>query len=180
MTTGPMRLEGMLEGWITAQEIRDSAMRFLSFHRSANWLGWIEPCVFSLAFVIGVSALHMHAQKGPGGGTPSPPPGPYNNTPLPSRPVFVDSKAPDYGPPPEHTPTFQEQQYLRYLNSRLKSMVSDTDKLLELAQRLNQETDLSNHGSSSSEDIRTVAEIEKLARSVKWKMQLVADASQAH
>ena len=149
------------------------------FNRSANWLGWIEPGVFSLAFLIGVSALQMHAQKGPGGGTPSPPPGPYNNPPLPSRPVFVDSKAPDYGPAPEHTPTFQEQQYLRYLNSRLKSMVSDTDKLLELAKKLNQDTNPANPGSASSEDIRAVAEIEKLAHSVKWKMQLVADASQA-
>ena len=148
------------------------------FHRSTHWLGWMGRGVFCLVLLMVVSAAPMHAQKNPGP-SPSPPPGPYNNQPLPPRPVFTDSKAPDYGPAPEHTPTFQEQQYLRYLNSRLKSMVSDTDKLLELAKKLNQETNTSNPGSASAEDIRTVAEIEKLAHSVKWKMQLVADASQA-
>jgi hypothetical protein len=155
-------------------------MLLLRFNRLANWLGWIGRGVVCLAFLIGVSALQMHAQKGPGGGTPSPPPGPYNNPSVPSRPVFIDSKAPDYGPPPVHTPTFQEQQYLRYLDSRLKSMVTDTDKLLKLAQKLNEESDPSNPGSSSPEDLHTLAEIEKLAHNVKWKMQLVADASQAH
>jgi hypothetical protein len=126
-----------------------------------------------LALVISASALPLFSQKSP----PAPPSSP---PPPPPPPVFVNSKAPDYGPAPVHTPTFQEQQYLRYLESRLNSMISDADKLLKLAKELNKETDSSKAGSSSPKDVQTVAEIEKLAHSVKWKMRLVADASQAH
>jgi hypothetical protein len=52
-------------------------------------------------------------------------------------------------------------------------MVSDADKLLKLANDLNREPAALHNGSSTSEDLRTVSEIAKLAHNVKWKMQLV-------
>ncbi len=94
----------------------------------------------------------------------------------PTPPVFIDSKAPDYGPPPPRTPTFEDLQYRRYVESRLKSMVSDADKLLKLAKELNSAPNSPVSG-TSREDVRTVAEIEKLAHNVKWKMQLVVDGA---
>lgn len=90
-------------------------------------------------------------------------------------PIFPNSKAPDYSPAHEKTPTFEDLQYRRYIESRLKSMVSDADKLLKLAKELNKETDTPVASTASREDMHTVAEIEKLAHNVKWKMQLVVD-----
>jgi hypothetical protein len=136
---------------------------------AANALGNRPNRLGGFALLMVLSALPLYAQKP----SPNPPP------PLPPPPVFVDSKAPDYGPPPVHTPTFEELQYRKYLESRLKSMVSDADKLLKLAQDLNKEADTPT-GSLSREDLRKVAEIEKLAHSVKWKMQLAVNGTQAH
>jgi hypothetical protein len=96
---------------------------------------------------------------------------------LPTPPVFTDSKAPDYGPAPSRTPTFEDMQYRRYIASRLKSMASDSDKLLKLTQGINAKIDKSGPGSLSREDLRTIAEIEKLAHSVKWKMQLATSGN---
>lgn len=126
-----------------------------------------------LALLVAGSALPVYSQKSP---SPSPSPAP----PIPPPPPVFDKSVPNYGPPPLHTPTFEEKQYLRYLESRLKSVVSDTDKLLNLAKELNRETDPSKAGVSSLEDLRTIAKIEKLARNVKSNMSIIADASQAH
>jgi hypothetical protein len=120
-----------------------------------------------LAILIAAGFLPLYSQSHP------PPPSPPPIQP-PKPPVFVDSKAPDYGPPPERTPTFQDMQYRRYVESRLKSMVSDADKLLKLAKELNSPPN-SPIGGTSREEVHTVAEIEKLAHNVKWKMQLVVD-----
>jgi hypothetical protein len=54
-------------------------------------------------------------------------------------------------------------------------MVSDVNELLRVARELNKESDALRSGSSSREDVRRVAKIEKLAHNVKWKMQLVVD-----
>jgi hypothetical protein len=56
---------------------------------------------------------------------------------------------------------------LRALNAqRQKSMVSDTDKLLKLAQELNTEIETGNRDI----ELRRITDIEKLARNVKQKM----------
>ena len=145
-----------------------------SFHQSAESSGLSGRHVLWLAFLIVVSALPLHSQRTQPTSPSSTQP-PQTMTP----PDLRTPKSLDYGPPPAHTPTFEEQQYLRYLESRLKSMVSDADKLLKLAEELNRDSKTSNPASSSPDDIRALAEIEKLAHSVKWKMQLVADASRA-
>jgi hypothetical protein len=127
-----------------------------------------------LALLLAGSALSLSAQKGP-----QPPP-PGMAPPIPPPPPVFDNSVPNYGPPPVHVPTFEEKQYMRYLESRLKSVASDTNKMLELAKELNRETDPSKAGALSPEDLRTIAKIEKLARNVKSNMSVVADATQAH
>jgi hypothetical protein len=67
---------------------------------------------------------------------------------------------------------FTEQARLRRFNaSQYKAMVADADKLLKLATELNAETHGANQGSLTAEQLRKVAEIEKLARGVKDKMR---------
>ena len=62
---------------------------------------------------------------------------------------------------------------LRALNSeRQKSMISDTDKLLQLAKELNEEVENSNPDQLTQVELRKLADIEKLARNVKQKMSV--------
>ncbi len=63
------------------------------------------------------------------------------------------------------------EKRLRMINvERQKSMVADTDKLLKLAQELNDEIAKINSGDLSPAQLRKVAEIEKLAHNVRDKM----------
>jgi hypothetical protein len=63
------------------------------------------------------------------------------------------------------------EKQLRLLNdARQKSLVSDADKLLKLASELKSEVDQNNPDSLTPAQLRKVAEIEKLAHSVKVKM----------
>jgi hypothetical protein len=60
---------------------------------------------------------------------------------------------------------------LRALNAdRQKSMVSDTDKLVKLARQLDAEIASNPSDELTPEELRKVAEIEKLAHNVKAKM----------
>lgn len=60
---------------------------------------------------------------------------------------------------------------LRALNlERQKQLVADTNKLLKLVKELNEEIASENTGNLSGDQLRKVAEIEKLARSVKERM----------
>lgn len=60
---------------------------------------------------------------------------------------------------------------MRLLNAeRQKELVSDTQKLLQLAQELNAEVSDAGAGAMTDAQLRKVAEIAKLARSVKEKM----------
>lgn len=62
---------------------------------------------------------------------------------------------------------------MRALNAeRQKSMVSDTDRLLKLAQELNSEINNSNPQALTPVELRKIGEIEKLARNVKQKMSI--------
>ena len=70
----------------------------------------------------------------------------------------------------EVDPIFGEKR-LHLLNAdRQKSMVSDADKLLKLARQLDAEVASNPTDELTPEEMRKVAEIEKLARSVKTKM----------
>ena len=65
----------------------------------------------------------------------------------------------------------RQEQQLRALNAeRQKSMVSDAGKLLKLAHELDAEISSANPGTLNADQLRKLAEIEKLARSVKDKM----------
>ena len=60
---------------------------------------------------------------------------------------------------------------MRAMNvDRHKSMVSDTDKLVKLARQLDAEVASNPTDALTPEQLRKVAEIEKLARNVKTKM----------
>jgi len=75
-------------------------------------------------------------------------------------------------------PLYQERR-LRQLNlAQHKAMVSDTDKLLKLVTDLNAEISSSNPDALSPDQLRKVAEIEKLAHSVKDKMRTAAQGGQ--
>ncbi|MFZ0743184.1 MAG: hypothetical protein WAM85_02205 [Terracidiphilus sp.] len=65
------------------------------------------------------------------------------------------------------------KRQVRMLNAeRQRTMVSDADKLLKLATELRAEIEVDNPTSLSPDQMRKVAEIEKLARSVRQKMSL--------
>jgi hypothetical protein len=62
---------------------------------------------------------------------------------------------------------------LHALNAeRQKALVSDTDRLLKLAQELNSEIGSSNQVALTEVQLRKIADIEKLARNVKQKMSI--------
>jgi len=65
----------------------------------------------------------------------------------------------------------EEQRRLRLLNAeRQKEMVSDANKLLKLAAALDAEVETERADSLTPAQIRTLNQIEKLAREVKLKM----------
>ena len=75
----------------------------------------------------------------------------------------------DIDSPTGNDPAMEKR--LHSLNlERQKQMVSDADKLLKLAKELNDEVAASGAGTLNSEQLHKVAEIEKLARSVKKRM----------
>lgn len=64
-----------------------------------------------------------------------------------------------------------EAKRLNALNAeRQKAMVADTDKLVKLAAELNEEVNGGTPSRLTEEQLRKVAEIEKLARSIREKM----------
>jgi len=69
------------------------------------------------------------------------------------------------------TPVFYEKR-LKALNAaQHQSMVADTDRLLKLVTDLNAQINTSNSNALTPEQLRMVADIEKLAHSVKDKMR---------
>ncbi|MGO9325432.1 MAG: hypothetical protein ACLP07_12800 [Terracidiphilus sp.] len=63
------------------------------------------------------------------------------------------------------------ERQLNALNTeRQKEMVSDTNKLLKLATELNEEVAANNSATLTDDQLRKMAQIEKLARGIKQKM----------
>jgi hypothetical protein len=101
--------------------------------------------------------------------------------------ISEDPKPPDLGRPSRHTGTdiavtgrdnFHNVKLLGRLNAeRQKSMVSDADKLLRLAQELNAELARGDGGAPTPQQAHKAAEIEKLARNVREKMSYAAGMS---
>jgi hypothetical protein len=82
----------------------------------------------------------------------------------------VYTRPPGFGQSPDTDPV-EEEKRLRMLNvDRQKALVADTAKLLKLAGELNAEIQSANAGSLTPAQLHKVAQIEKLAHSVKEKM----------
>ncbi len=63
------------------------------------------------------------------------------------------------------------ERRIRALNiERQKQMVADADKLLKLARELNEEVAKANTGTLTGDELRKIADIEKLARNVRQRM----------
>jgi len=74
-------------------------------------------------------------------------------------------------PDQQSTDPIIAERRIRALNAeRQKRMVADADKLLALAKQLNEEVASANSGSFTTDQLRKIGEIEKLARSVKDRM----------
>jgi hypothetical protein len=67
-------------------------------------------------------------------------------------------------------PTMTERRIRALNNERQKQLVSDTDKLLKLARELNEEVAKTNADSLTPDELHKIADIEKLARSVRQRM----------
>ncbi|MGO8759163.1 MAG: hypothetical protein ACLQG3_13655 [Terracidiphilus sp.] len=99
--------------------------------------------------------------------------------PLPSLPSAESAadNTPQFGNPAQPWNTgdggdnIGMERRLRALNSaRQKEMVADTNKLLKLAKALNDEVAAAGTGTLTEDQIRKIAEIEKLARNIKERM----------
>ncbi len=132
--------------------------------------GWRRLSV-GLAGVVALT-MGLHGALARAGGTvmaagatqsqrPTPPsPSPasnYNATPLdPSDPLHAK---------------MQERQIASAANDRHKRLVTDADKLLQLATELKQDVDSTTKNEMSVATIKKAAEIEKLAHDVKERMK---------
>lgn len=76
------------------------------------------------------------------------------------------------GTSPPADPTWNEKRMRALNEDRHKSVVSDAEKLLKLARQLDAEVASNPTDELTPEEMRKVAEIEKLAKSVKSKMAL--------
>jgi hypothetical protein len=97
------------------------------------------------------------------------------------QPTSNGSIRPMRNPPPDVDQTLStgsadpifEERRMRQLNAaQHKAMVSDADKLVKLVAELNTDVMNSNPSSLTADQLRKVAEIEKLAHSVKDKMRM--------
>jgi hypothetical protein len=118
---------------------------------------------FSQALLCAVALALLPAAKGGAQNAP----GSQHGTMLPQpigQPVNASNDTATGDP-------IENERLLRALNAdRQKSMVSDTNKLLRLANELNAEIARTNPNVLTEAQLRKLAEIEKLARSVKDKM----------
>jgi hypothetical protein len=120
--------------------------------RIANWLA---GCGLMLALT--VAGWGQSSGQSGGHSTPS----------SPTPPSLSPTVPGDTGIPPQ-----MEQDQAKMRNTeRQKQLVSDTQKLLALAQELKVDVDKSNKDTLSLDVIRKADEIEKLAHSVKEKMK---------
>ncbi len=121
-------------------------------------LGTMPGLALGLWLGLGVPGLAQKPNPGAGGVTPGVQSIPSDISDSLGRPMVPDD------------PVYQERRLRQLALETHKSMVSDTDKLLELVTELNSEISAKNPGSLTPEQLRKIAQIEKLAHSVKQKM----------
>jgi len=88
---------------------------------------------------------------------------------IPSQ-MGTRSQGPFGGMPDYEDIAFIQKQMNALNAARQKALVSDADKLLKLAQELNTEIESANSASLSSDQLKKISNIEKLARNVKQRM----------
>lgn len=88
---------------------------------------------------------------------------------LPSPQVVGSMPDPNDGPR-ETDPALEQQRIQALKIERHAEMVSDTDKLLKLTTRLNNEVERSHATSLNRSQLRTLGKIQKLAKSVRQSM----------
>jgi hypothetical protein len=127
---------------------------------AAKGTGWIwSGGVLWLLLALALPASGRAQQTG----TTNPYPAPHGFPPQDGSP---------YGGADQGNSVMMERR-LRMINAeRQKELVTDTDKLLALATALSSEIAKSNTGALTPEQIRKVAEVEKLAHSVRDKMAM--------
>lgn len=81
-------------------------------------------------------------------------------------------------PNTDYDPMIAARQRAALNAQRQKEMISDTNKLLKLAKELNYEVAASGSDALTPDDLHRLAEIEKLARSVKEKMAIAGQTPQ--
>jgi hypothetical protein len=124
------------------------------------------PGMLTLFAMIGLAlslALPCIAQN-PGGSTGTNTGGPTHSM----RDIYTDPS--ESSGLPMGDPVFQERRLRQLAMATHKSMVSDSDKLLELVTELSSEISTTNPATFTPEQLRKIAQIEKLAHSVKEKM----------
>jgi len=100
-------------------------------------------------------------------------PAPVNNgSQLPRRIPPPQEVDPQSSMDPMGTPLFYEKRLKMINAAQHKSMVADTDRLLKLVADLNTQVNSNNSNQLTPDQLRTMAEIEKLAHSVKDKMRM--------
>ena len=123
--------------------------------KSARFATWTLSLCLALAMVFVIApGLTVRSQSGPPRGIINRP------APMPTDPRSSG----------DYDPTMIERRIRGLNNERQKEMVSDTNKLLKLARELNYEVDGGGADTLTPDQLRTLATIEKLARSVKEKM----------
>jgi hypothetical protein len=97
---------------------------------------------------------------------------PGGNGPNSSRPIRTTPSEMDQIPIGGLNNSVYQERRLRQISlAQHKAMVTDTERLLKLVTELNEEIDNSSPAALTPDQFRRVAEIEKLARSVKDKMR---------
>lgn len=92
----------------------------------------------------------------------------------PAPPPMIPGVNPTSSPDEDHDPAFRhitEQMAIRRNAQRQQQIVSDTARLLQLAQKLNSEVSKSSKDTLSVSVVKEADEIEKLAKTIKQRMR---------
>lgn len=108
----------------------------------------VQLLLFALVCGVSMAAQSPGSQQGP---------------PIPRSPLTDPSMG-------FNEPSMMKRQVAQLNIERQKAIVSDTEKILELARELNQDANAQNPTMSGAERVHKAEEIEKLARSVREKM----------
>lgn len=147
--------------------------------RTAEWartgvapLLRVCSCARAAGLVLALLAILCLAPRTPAQNSPYP----YGGGHFP-RPQMQDPMGPpaggDFG-----NAQMQEKRLAAFNAERQKTMVSDTNKLVKLAAQLNSQINGTHPASLTEDQLRMVAEIEKLAHNIREKMTTPINGTQ--